>query len=98
MENVKPYFPSNGTEGEGFTDKWCANCRKDTTFRGGTGTFCSILTKSLIQGGLIKQWIYKDDHPTCTSFVDYRTYKKKTTRLIKNDLTLPLERRVKWFY
>jgi hypothetical protein len=83
----KLYFPSNGTEGDWFTDKWCANCRKDTGLRGGI-TYCPILNKSLIEGRPIKQWIYKDDKATCTSFVDYKTYKRKHKRPIKNQLTI----------
>jgi len=30
---LKPYRPSNGTEGEIFDDEWCANCERDRLFR-----------------------------------------------------------------
>jgi len=91
MNSPKRYFPSNGTEGDYFTDKWCANCRKDTSLRSKDGrTYCPILTRSLVEGSPIKQWIYKNGKATCTSFIDYRAYKKKTTRPIKNQLTIEL--------
>lgn len=30
---MKPYQPSNGTEGMMFFEEWCAKCKKDDTFR-----------------------------------------------------------------
>jgi len=89
MEEPKLYFPSNGTEGDYFTSKWCENCRKDTSLRGGK-TFCPILTRSLVVGRPIKQWIYKEGKATCTSFTDYKTYTIKNKRPIKNQLTMQL--------
>jgi len=91
MDTPKLYFPSNGTEGDYFTDKWCANCRKATSLRSREGkTYCPILTKSLVEGFPIKQWIYKEGKATCTSFVDYRACKVKIKRPIKNQLTIEL--------
>jgi phosphoribosyl 1,2-cyclic phosphodiesterase len=75
---MKPYIPSNGTEGMMFTGKFCDNCSRDTSGRGGK-TYCNILTKSLI-GIQPKQWVYDNEKPVCTSFVDYierKQYKKK---------------------
>lgn len=75
----KLYLPSNGTEGDSFIEMWCAKCIRDTTYRGGL-TCCNILSNTMVIGK-VKQWIYKDGVPTCTSFLDYRfkpkTHKKK---------------------
>ena len=77
----KYYTPSNGTEGEWFMDKFCANCCKDTTQRKIDGkTMCNILTKSLLNEQP-KEWIYdENDKPVCTSFKDLsqrKIYAKK---------------------
>lgn len=71
---LKPYEPSNGTEGDGFRAEWCERCARDNwnegTLRGG----CAILGASMIfsagQQGYPKQWVYgSDGEPRCTAFV-----------------------------
>ena len=69
------YFPSNGSEGIQFMDTYCQHCIRDTTLRGGNKS-CDILDKSMFKEKL-KQWIYKDGIPTCTSFVKVGSVKKK---------------------
>ena len=87
---IEYYFPSNGSEGEGFISKWCANCRKDPASRKeNSNTFCSILTRSMTECKQVKQWIYKDGSPCCTSFVHYQEKRNpKTKRINKNQLTI----------
>lgn len=85
MEKQELYMPSNGSEGEIFLEKWCGNCKKDSTFRKEDAkTMCPIFTKSLVEDN-VKQWIYKDGIPTCTSFVHYQTKKQ---RIVKNQMQI----------
>ena len=65
---TRPYIPSNGTEGEIFMSEYCYKCYK---YSG-----CTILTGSMVDKQP-KQWIYKDDRPTCTSFNPERPKRKK---------------------
>lgn len=83
------YYPSNGTEGEGFISIWCENCKRDPASRNGNAkTLCNILLNSLI-GKPPKQWIYQNGKPTCTSFADYRIKKEvHKKRIIKNQFNL----------
>ena len=74
---AKYYIPSNGTEGEIFMDEYCYNCYKYSK--------CTILTGSMI-GKQPKQWIYKDDKPTCTSFNSERPKAKKKQPIGMNNL------------
>jgi hypothetical protein len=86
---MNQFYPSNGTEGEIFISKWCENCKRDPASRNSEAkTQCAILTNSLI-GKQPKQWIYQDEKPVCTSFVDFRIKKglhKK--REVKNQTKL----------
>ena len=83
MKN-KLYMPSNGSEGDCFINKWCANCRNDSTFRIENGnTICDILTRSFIKHN-VKQWVYINNIPTCTSFVFYKTYMFFVKQIINN--------------
>ena len=68
------YVPSNGTDGDSFTSQWCAQCRKDTTYRGGQKQ-CSILNKSLC-GDRPSQWVYLEGQPICAAFADWQEPKK----------------------
>lgn len=56
---MNPYFPSNGTEGMIFMNEFCYKCYKYNS--------CTILNRSLT-GTRPKQWVYKENKPTCTSF------------------------------
>lgn len=87
---IEHWFPSNGSEGEGFMSTWCTNCRKDPAMRNPESkTYCSILTRSMTECSQIKQWIIKDGKPCCTSFVHYQeAYKVKRSKIKKTQLTL----------
>lgn len=82
MVDAKRYRPSNGSEGEGFEDRWCDRCMRDQKFRdawavdpdyadGADG--CSILSDAqclnIDDPNYPKEWIYGDDgSPKCTAF------------------------------
>jgi hypothetical protein len=76
IEDGEPYYPSNGTEGMEFIANWCENCVKDTMIRGGK-VQCTILTNSFLKD-YVKQWVYKDNSPICTSFVEIGSVKPKS--------------------
>lgn len=68
---MRKYQPSNGTEGEWFTDKYCWKCQNcDPDPEGkkqchilGTAMACSITDEEYP-----KEWTYdKDDNPICTA-------------------------------
>jgi hypothetical protein len=86
MKKDNLYLPSNGTEGDGFMSIWCENCKKDTMLRGGE-TQCSILTNALVKG-YVKQWVYIDNVPICTSFVKVGTIQKHKKRIAKNQIII----------
>ena len=76
VKDGEPYYPSNGTEGMDFLGVWCENCVKDTMLRGGKKQ-CTILTNSFLKTK-VKQWVYKNNSPVCTSFVGVGTIKHKS--------------------
>ena len=66
------YRPSNGTEGDMFTEKFCENCVRE-----GDGdkfeSFCEIAAKSFAfdidEPGYPPEWQYgPDGQPVCTAF------------------------------
>ena len=67
---MKPYMPSNGTEGDSFEAEYCKQCTKDSTVRGGDKE-CPILTKAIL-GEQPEQWVYYKDedteYPICLNF------------------------------
>jgi hypothetical protein len=70
---MKKYKPSNGTEGELFINRHCANCVHENSFRKEDGKkFCGILSATLTHEVNDKkyptEWQYIDDKPTCTKF------------------------------
>lgn len=72
---MKPYRPSNGSEGEWFTDKFCMNCINCDPNPSGPKQ-CEILFRSLFYDiGDEKyptEWIYGEDgKPTCTAHVKW---------------------------
>jgi hypothetical protein len=60
LENIAPYRPANGTEGDIFESNWCSKCKKDEIF-------CPILCDAYC-GEQPAQWIYLNNKPTCTAF------------------------------
>lgn len=72
MSDLRPYQPSNGTEGMWFTDKFCMNCLHCDPNPSGKKQ-CEILCRSLCWNvgdpQYPKEWIYdQDDKPACTKF------------------------------
>ena len=72
---IRPYRPSNGTEGEGFFGRFCANCWRDRVYResdGERGRGCPILARSLAfeleDPRYPKEWVRDDDGARCTAF------------------------------
>lgn len=68
---MKPYQPSNGTEGIAFIEEYCMDCIKDNEEN---EIFCPILTKTFVSDvnddDYPKEWICDDDgkNPRCTAF------------------------------
>lgn len=58
---LRPYRPSNGTEGYAFIETHCAKCVKDRN------EDCPILASSLAGDGP-KEWVEVDDGPMCTAY------------------------------
>ena len=77
---MKPYMPSNGTDGMAFEDRWCANCAKDWKYKqtndGADG--CGILLRALC-GVQPSDWVETEAGPTCLGF-RVRTPRKKATK------------------
>ena len=75
-EDGTPYQPSNGTEGEGFTEGLCAHCKRDRAFRRNPDAEegCDILSRTMAfsigDAEYPKEWIWKGGEPTCTAFDD----------------------------
>lgn len=74
----KPYCPSNGTEGEGFLEHYCANCFHDDYSRTGNEgeRSCDIILRAMVFGikdpEYPKEWVFAENNvPTCTKFWDY---------------------------
>jgi hypothetical protein len=72
---IRPYRPSNGTEGMIFMEEWCDTCAKENGDR-----HCSILGKSMFlfttDKGYPKELIYNHDgSPVCLA---HRTTWAKT--------------------
>lgn len=70
---LRPYRPSNGTEGAAFQEQFCERCIKDHAVnRGGDDpdweNGCQILARATAQGG-VKEWVEMDSGPFCTAYV-----------------------------
>lgn len=67
---MKPYRPSNGTEGMWFVDKYCMNCINCNPDPEGEKQ-CEILARamgySFDDEEYPKDWVYKGNEPICTS-------------------------------
>lgn len=65
---IEKYRPSNGTEGDIFMSKWCANCIEDTEL-----SPCEIIFRTLTYNEDDEEypdkWTYNDAGiPICTAF------------------------------
>jgi hypothetical protein len=64
VENIAPYMPANGTEGDIFESHWCCNCDFVPDIETGE---CHVLMNAF-SGVQPKEWIYHDNEPICTAF------------------------------
>lgn len=77
---VRPFRPSNGTEGDIFTHHWCHHCERDRAFReaeaaGEIAEGCPILANTMAYDidhpSYPKEWIYGTDRePKCTAYTE----------------------------
>lgn len=70
---VRPYRPSNGTEGACFQEQFCCGCIKDAAVNRNPDDplweeGCKILAHATAEGGA-PEWIQVDDGPMCTAYV-----------------------------
>lgn len=71
---LRPYRPSNGTEGACFQEQFCCGCIKDHAVnRAQEGEWdweggCQILARALAEGG-VPEWVEMDSGPFCTAYV-----------------------------
>ncbi len=73
MPGLKPYRPSNGTEGMIFQEKFCDNCIHDKEWREKDKNPCQILSNTLMyerrDAEYPKEWVHdRAGKGTCTAF------------------------------
>ena len=85
---MKPYMPSNGTEGMAWTEKWCDRCSR-RALDPGAKTQCVHELRALI-GKDNGKWYFIDGAPTCLAFRDrkLRVRKKPEKKLDKRQTTM----------
>jgi hypothetical protein len=66
---TKPYQPSNGSEGDWFTSKFCDRCKHNDDQ---VERYCDILTRAYwclpSEPAYPSEWITDDSGPRCTAF------------------------------
>ena len=72
MKQLRPYRPSNGTEGDVFMQQYCYRCAKDNP---DNEVYCHILGATMAfdlsdEGYPKDTWVYFNDDPTCLAFKD----------------------------
>lgn len=71
------YHPSNGTEGDIFMNKWCANCKNHSFDLDDGFDPCEILGRNLFlrfdDPDYPSEWIVCEEGPTCTAFIDAKS-------------------------
>lgn len=76
---MRPYRPSNGTEGIVFDNAWCANCQHDAAWREDDHAEpCDILSRTFVysidDADYPTEWVEDDvpypapTNPRCTAF------------------------------
>ncbi len=69
-----PYRPHSGTEGAGFQEVFCCQCKRDAAFQANPDAAdgCPIVaaTYRYDAGDALypKEWVWKDGLPVCTAF------------------------------
>lgn len=75
MSKNRKYQPSNGTEGEYFTDQFCMqciHCDPDPEGDKQCDILCATLCYNVKDPEYPEEWIYdKEDNPTCTAWVKW---------------------------
>jgi hypothetical protein len=73
----RPYCPSNGSEGEGFEERFCNRCEREAEYRstGDGRTGCTILTAAYMfdmkEAEYPSEWITNEKGDSrCTAFED----------------------------
>lgn len=65
---MKPYRPSNGTEGMGFIENWCENCVHEAD----EDKPCQILGRTMAfqidDPQYPKEWVETESGPKCTAY------------------------------
>jgi len=73
---VRPYRPSNGTEGDIFESQWCEHCTRDAAFRSdperndGCPILAAVYALNIDEPGYPKEWIEDSKGPRCTAYTD----------------------------
>lgn len=71
-EDKNYYTPSNGTEGCGFVENFCAHCihEKFMHTQNDNDLKCEILTTSFLNWpDPVEEWVYdENEQPTCTAY------------------------------
>ena len=75
---MKPYLPSNGTEGAVWTEEWCDNCTR-RALDPGAKTQCTHELRALM-GEDNEKWYYIDGIPTCLAFRSRKDRKRYPTK------------------
>lgn len=69
---TQKYQPANGTEGGYFMGRYCERCKKYGYTDEYPEDACKILVNTMAfnpsDPEYPKEWIYKNDIPTCTAF------------------------------
>lgn len=72
---MRLYRPSNGTEGECFTEKYCMNCINcdpDPCGKKQCGILCDALVYDVNEPEYPKEWVYDEKgQPKCTAWVKW---------------------------
>jgi len=81
---MKPFYPSNSTEGIQFDSLWCEKCDRDRAYREDPlkEKSCRYLRDAMIYDckteGYKHQWFYdKSDQPFCAAFIPIKTEEEK---------------------
>lgn len=92
-----PYRPSNGTEGEGFMERFCERCERDRRWRLEERDPCPILSDTMLYGvedpAYPKEWVVDDDghtNPRCTAFEEELSEEVRAHRQAEKDGQAPL--------
>ena len=79
---MKPYLPSNGSEGMWWTESWCDRCSR-RALDPGAKTQCIHELRALA-GEDNKKWYYVDDKPTCLAFRDRKDRKRAVKKVCED--------------